>query len=788
MLLCSVASRGNDIRPHDGSFLCPLRILENKGQVTDQYGVRRLDVEYKISGNSLNVFVSKGCLQYQFYRPSIHTTSKSDASKYCTAAEMPLYDAYRLDMQLIGADPEARVVPENMQPFYERYLNGYVESSDIVRSYQRITYKNIYKNIDWCIYINGNSLEYDFIVNPGGNPRDIMIKYSGATSFTYTNNNINISTPLGCVKENNLHVFSATTHEPIQSSFVLKDSILRFKINNPNELKGERYIIDPTLEWGTYYGGSNLNNGYAVACDNSGNAYVTGTTTSTDNIVTVGAYQTTLIAGSDAFLAKFDINGVLLWGTYYGGYGYEVGHGICCDHSGNVYVTGETDSYDHIATTGAYKTVHPGMDEDAFIAKFSGSGALIWGSFFGGDSAEIGNNITCDALDNVYLAGRTTSHSNIATIGAYQVVFGGTADIFVAKFSPIGILQWSTYFGGIGEENSACIAINNDQNIFIGGSTKSPDYIATSGVYQTVLNGIEDAFLAKFNTEGSRLWATYYGGSGYDVGAGICTDNSGNIYMGGTTSSSFGIATPAAHQLIYGGGAYDAFLTKFDTSGTPLWGTYYGGAGNDGTTQLTCISPGNIAITGTTWSNAGISTSDGWQTNLGGTRNAFIADFNASGALLWGSYYGGDGTTAMGISSDISGNIYATGTARADSDIATPGAHQESLPGLSSAYLAKFGSFALGIQNDQVSIKKLQVYPVPNNGTFSVNYQFLLPVKEVTISVVSMDGRIQYFQQHLVSGSVCKEDLSLPQLPDGTYTFQISTGTEKAAIQFSISR
>ena len=299
-----------------------------------------------------------------------------------------------------------------------------------------------------------------------------------------------------------------------------------------------------------------------------------------------------------------------LWATYYGGSGDDVGYKICTDNAGNLYVTGCTESTNFpIQTlTGAYNqtTLGGNYEMDVFILKFNSNGARIWATYYGGSDNDEGYNICTDNLSNVYITGETVS-SNFPTktlTGAYnQTNFGGTID----------------------------------------------------------------CFLLKFNSSGARIWATYYGGSGWDLGYGISTDILGNLYVtGATVSSNFPTKTlTGAYNQTTCNGSFDAFILKFNSSGARIWATYYGGYETDWGWNICSDVSTNVYVTGETESSDfPIKTLTGAynQITLDSLEDIFILKFNSSGARTWATYYGGNmRDIGYGICSDNFNNIYITG-------------------------------------------------------------------------------------------------------------------------------
>jgi len=324
---------------------------------------------------------------------------------------------------------------------------------------------------------------------------------------------------------------------------------------------------------------------------------------------------------------------------------------------------------------------------------------LVWAITFGGGGIEQGLGVSADRSGNVYMTGIANSSTGIATTGAYQTSFGGNQDAFLAKFNNFGTKLWVTYYGGSNYDFGQAVSTDASGNIYITGFTVS-NGLSTSGAYQTSNKGYYNAFLAKFTSSGGISWATYYGGgpSSYDEAFGVCTDGSGNVYIGGSTTSA-GIATSGAYKTSYtGGSAGNAFLAKFSSSGSLSWSTYYGGSAGDAVRGVNTDTFGNVYIVGSTVSSTGIATFGAYQTSYAGGANyggdAFLAKFAGSGNLVWATYYGGsDEDYGQGVSTDGTGNIFITGFTASSNGIATSGAFQTSYnSGDLDAFLAKFSS------------------------------------------------------------------------------------------------
>ena len=309
-------------------------------------------------------------------------------------------------------------------------------------------------------------------------------------------------------------------------------------------------ILKAQSPWATYYGGTGFDMGTNVATDASGNVYLAGSTNSAVGIALSGFSNTYGGGVSDAFLVKFNSSGTRLWATYYGGVGTDYGYGVVTDASGNVYLSGNTASASNIASGGFQNSIS--WPWDAFLVKFNSAGIRQWATYYGYQGTEDGNSLATDASGNVYLAGSTSSLLNIAS-GGFQNVYGGGSDAYLVKFDPTGTRLWATYYGGTGSDAGNSVATDVSGNVYLAGSTTSLSNIASGGFQNTHGGVSTNPFLVKFNSSGNRLWATYYGGTGQDAGTAVATDGLGNVYLAGQVLSTTGIASGGFQNIHGGG-------------------------------------------------------------------------------------------------------------------------------------------------------------------------------------------------------------------------------------------
>jgi hypothetical protein len=692
-----------------------ISFTENKGQVCDQNYKPRPDVLFSGTDGQLTFHLKNNGISYQLNR--IDAWKKREDSEQ-RKTPLALKDTslvpdqstiYRLDINWLNANTKANITKGNhLEGYNNYYLEQCPNGAVNVKSFENITYQNIYSGIDLKWYQKDGHLKYDYMVAAGADYKQIQLNIEGAEKISINSNGeLVLETPLGKIIEEAPLVNQ--NGKELESKWVIENGNICFDIENLNP--NQAFIIDPVVRnWGTYYGGVGTDaTGFSCATDATGNLYLAGYTTSNTGtvIATSGAHQS-LQGGVfyDSFLAKFNSGGVRQWGTYYGGGANDRGYSCTTDAAGNVYLAGETVSNTGtaIATVGAHQSAYGGGIYDAFLVKFNSSGLRQWGTYYGGTGDDYGYSCTTDATGNVYLAGSTASNTGtvIATAVAHQTAIGGIvfSDAFLVKFNSSGVRQWGTYYGGTGSDNGISCATDVSGNVYLTGWTDETTgtVIATVGAHQASHGGGAIAYLVKFNSGGVRQWGTYYGGATGGAGRYCTTDATGNVYLTGETNPISGtvIATLGSHQPTHGGnGTYDAFLAKFNSLGVRQWGTFYGGTGYDYGYSCATDAFGNVYLSGTTDSNTGtvIATVGAHQSAIGGNTDAFLVKFNSSGLRQWGTYYGDVGYDwGFPCTADAAGNLYLAGYTDANTGavIATVGAHQSLYGGNNDAFLVQF--------------------------------------------------------------------------------------------------
>lgn len=667
-----------------------MRFEENKGQVANTEGEVQHDILFTLKDKGMTVFFRKDGVSYQWhyteevmYGPykiseatGLPIDEKEEDTGFPEKLKQPMVHTYRVDMQWIGSNENVEVVSGQSYDDYNNYYHAHCpDGITNVMSYAKLTYKNMYSGIDVQYYIKDGHLKYDVLAAAGADLNQVKFSYLGATP-RMIDRKVGLNTPLGWLEEQEPVAWDEDGR-PLDVKYAVKGNEVGFDMGSVDKA----FTLDPSLVWGTYYGGSSSEHGNDVAVDGSGNSYLAGSTNST-NAIAVGGHDNTLGSFEDGFLVKFNASGVRQWGTYYGGSGSDYATAATTDGSGNIYLAGYSGSTSSIASGGHQNT--SGGANDAFLIKFNTSGVRQWGTYYGGSLNDYGKDVVADGSGNIYLVGYTESSSAISS-GGHQNTYGGSTDAFLIKFNDSGVRQWGTYYGGSSIDNGEAGVMDGSGNIFLAGSTRSTSAIAMGGHQNSHTSGGAqfNGFLVKFNSSGIRQWGTYYGSYGY----GVAKDGAGNIYLTGYAINDPGIAS-SGHQNTFGG-VQDAFLVKFNTSGLRQWGTFYGGDEVDRGHDVVADGSGNVYLAGYSASNSAIAMG-GTQNIYGGGQDAFLVKFNASGIRQWGTYYGGseldDGN---GVAIDAGGNVYLAGSSEGTTAIGS-GGHQNTFGGGKDAFLVKF--------------------------------------------------------------------------------------------------
>src|SRR3984957_9393606 len=602
-----------------------------------------------------------------------------------------IFQAHRqqVGVRFVGANPGVSI--GGLDPLAAK-VNFFLGSSGWntdVPSFSKIVYRELYRGIDMTYGGTGRQVKSEFVVAPGANSALIRLEYSEPVSID-AQGNLLVGADF---RENSPEIYQQTGAFRVKVTGryrVLDAHTIGFEIGAYDDSKP--LIIDPTISYCTYLGGIRATAITGVAVDSSANLYVTGWTSAL-NFPINGAVQAANQGGDDAIVAKLNPAGTaLLYATYIGGLANDQGNAIAVDSLGQAYVTGVTSSsnfplvlsnrgglggtttafalklnasgntllysgylggtiYDigsaiavdanfnaYISGTtlsSNFPTLSPTQASlaggtDVFVTKLNSAGTITFSTYLGGSGNEQAGGIAVDSLGNIFIAGGTSS-ANFPVVSPLQSTLAGTQDAFVTKISFANTIAFSTHLGGTGgsTQQASAIALDSAGNPYITGVTTSGNFPVTSGAFQTILNGLENAFVAKLTSTGQTLvYSTCLGGSSFDWGYGIAVSPAGNAYVAGNTSS---VDFPQANAVQAAfNGVYDAFVTELNFGGTTLlFSTYYGGSGSDAANAIALDSNANMFIGGQTSSlnltlvtpiqSTNNASSSGWVLRLGVT-------------------------------------------------------------------------------------------------------------------------------------------------------------------------
>ena len=714
---------------------------ENKGQLKDQFGKSRLDVKYYGQTEGMNFYVQNTGLSYQLSTVVSWKKQESDRLEPIPGEEESMVAdqirTHRVDLNWLGANVDILIEEGEKSLHYTNYYNVPEDEQPAlyVRQYSSIRLKNVYDKIDLHCYGTNGNLETDWLVSPGADYRQIRMEIRGAELAVDEQGRLVMTTPLGEIREGALKVFQ--DNDRISAKWVIAElpdgalgGIVSFDIPDYDSERALRIdpLVDVFRRWATYYGGSSMDYTIGSAVDQSGNVFVSGVSQSTSDIASGGHQDIHAPGDYDAFLVKFDTDGARLWATYYGGSSYDYGNACATDTSGNVYMGGATRSGVAIAS-GGFQNTFSGGDYDGFLAKFNADGIRQWGTYYGSTEYTTVSSCATDNYGHVYISGTTKSASGIAFEGHDNVFTGsnGAYDVYLAQFNSDGSRNWGTYYGGTGSDSDASCTVDKNGNVYMLGRTKSTSAIAYNG-FRNSYNGGEDLFLVKFDSIGVRQWATYYGSTGDEYTGECVTDTANNVYISGMASAA---STNLAWQGFQNqhAGDYDALLVKFNEDGARQWATYYGTWAYESGDAVSVDGAGNVYLSGRTESLSGLGVGSD-QLVSGGTRDGYLVKFNASGSRQWSTYYGGEDWELISSSAvDANGNIYLTGYTRSTTGVSMNGHQNVFGGGTWDAFLVKFFGSCVPLTNDH-ALSELTCFGdetasitfIPDGGTNPLEY------------------------------------------------------------------
>jgi len=618
-----------------------------------------------------------------------------------------------LRLKWIGANSSPQMSAEHPLPGKINYLIGHDPSQwhTGIPTYERVRYRGLFPGVDAVFYGKESKIEYDLVLAPGVDPARVSFALEGAGSLQIANNGDLV------LRLQNAEV---RQHKPVvyqENNGVRRLLSARYVIHRDQTVSYEvagvdrklPLVIDPTLSYSTF--ASNASNAHivsSVAVDQSGNAYVTGTTT----VAFPNRHpQFGSQVGQNAYVTKFSPTGSsVIYSTIFGGNSFDEGIAIAIDRFGSAYIGGDTDSTDFPTTPGSFEPPPSSIDADnGFITKLNpGGSAFVYSLLLGGGDSDQITALALDSQHRVYVTGFTCS-TNFPVKNAFQAVTvgqncaDGGGDAFVTRLNAAGTdLDYSTYLDGTFESSGNGIAVDSTFHAFVTGSTESADFPTTPGAFQRVLKAQvipgdphdfhqSNAFVTKFSADGrSLVYSTFLGGTADDVAEAIALDSDGRACVtGNATSADFPITSGAFQKTLRGGN--DVFVTKFQLNGGGLfYSTFLGGSGSEGGTSIAVDSLGRAYVAGGT-SSTDFPVLHPVQAHLAGQQDAFVTKLSATGnALFFSTYLGGTGIdVATSIRLDSAGNAFVGGATGSANFPTTPGAFSRTKKASTDGWVAK---------------------------------------------------------------------------------------------------
>jgi gliding motility-associated-like protein len=632
--------------------------------------------------------------------------------------------AHIYEMRFLNSNPNAQIVPDKPLSTYTNYIlgNDSTKWAGNCKTYQAVTYKNIYPNIDVRYYTSNGVLKYDLIVNPGGDVSNIALYFDGVDNLKLKEGALHIKTSVDEVVEMAPYTYQLinNTRTEIPASFDVKGNIVRFKLGAAYS-KSSTLVIDPSLVFSTFTGSSADNWGYTATYDRNGNFYAGGIVFGMGGSFPVsnGAFQQNFQGGNSATgepggfdigIMKFDPTGAnRIYATYLGGrQGNEQPHSLVVDPAGNLVIAGRSTSSDY-PVAGPLQTYGPlNGGWDIIVTKLNATGTALIGSVRIGGKGDDGVNIhhkytvpgaesinrnygddarsevILDASGNIYFASCTQSPDFPTTAISAQTVIGGpnaknrSQDAVVLKLAPdLSSVLFSVLFGGNDDDAAFVLAINPlSGNIFVAGATASTNFPGdkTGVKYPTYQGGISDGFVTEFTSNGLMLHNSYFGTSGIDVIYGIQFDKFGFPYISGITTGTWPVVNATFSQS-----AGKQFIVKLKPDLSDfVYSTVFGSGASNPNLSLTALLVDrceNVYVSG--WGGGeveaegypsagtgGLSvTSDAYQKTTDDKDFYFFVLEKNANSQLYGSYFGqtgGFGEHVDGGTSrfDVNGVIY----------------------------------------------------------------------------------------------------------------------------------
>ncbi|MBF8456620.1 T9SS type B sorting domain-containing protein [Kaistella sp. G5-32] len=677
---------------------------ENKGQIVDQDGKENSAVKYLFNSGGLNVQIKNSGFSYDVYETRKTFKKKQERTKQDLPTEgkkRPEFDLqnefHRVDIQFLGANHNSEIIAEGKSEDYDNYYNlpNNPKGVENVHRFEKVTYKNLYPNIDLVFFKPDDTLrpvEYNFIVNPGGKISDIKLKFQGAKT-KLKDGKLSMTLRFGEMQENIPHSWEEIGSAKNSIDVQFKDlGNQTFGFASTKDSSDKTIVIDPvpTRIWGSYFGGDGEEYAW-IRPDNNNNIYLFGYSTSTNNVATTGSYQNYLAGGGDAFISKISKNGQRFWGTYYGKKYFDTTGSLDFDANFNIYAAIVVEKPNPLYPGNRYyfyqKIVLLKLNSNGNLILENEIGREVGNPAYSGYSDETEINDVKLLNNKVYITGKTRLNV-FGTAGAFQENIGVGETGFLTKFDAItGANDFFTYIGGNGPSVMYSIFNTDATGIELSGISRGTDFPMIDA-FQQVNNGGNfgnNGLYVKFSEAGNLLKSSYFGNAeSYFF---LSTRRFGNEVM-------FAGKMYTQNKLCY-------FLvdTALNTVKDYKEVSIYNSDGDIYIDNNKNIFASGRASPNDPWINQQTTTGS-YLPNIGQYISTFYTKYDSNFQKIWSTFYQGSGGTQLGmITKDYDNYLYLWGlSSRNYTGIATPGTFQQTTnTNNNDMYIAKFADCASNV-------------------------------------------------------------------------------------------
>ena len=804
----------------------------NAGQMKDTDGSLRSDLLYTANAAGAKIYVRQTGISFCWYQAAADSLKKDSA--------------YRMDVDFVNPSSALLITPSDKKSSYSNYFIGNVSASN-VSEYGKVSYQNLWPNIDLLVTADSNGFTYKYHLKKGANPADIKLSYNGGKSFQTGSKSTSITIPFGnfinflnpTIKILNASKSITTISSNLNSSKVSSLQIGNYNSNQEYEVvqaasaqscQGCGTTVNTpntSLQWSTYYGGSEDDEVNDVFVDAFENIYITGKTRSLNFPVTPNVYSESGGGLWDAFVAKFNAAKTLIFSTYIKGESDDLGRQIAINSLGDIYIVGNSYSNNLaiIATSSEFVRFRAGTNRElGFIMRIKSDGTQpIWSTYINPNEQLYMMGLAIDQLDRVYAVGFTHGEYELQTNSTQQEgsasflqlnPHSGGAPSYIIEFNVNNQRIWATYYGGLLTTNFTSCTIDNNNNFIIVGNTGAYGVASCSalangnipvcgglGAYQQFGAGLNDFFITKFSPTHIILWSTLYGGIGNDIsgnffyGNSLTTDEFENIFFVGRSTAN--IPGPSLYngQTTYGGGGHDGVVIKFNASGQRTFASYLGGYSQDYPSSIKSIFGEGYVIAGYTISpNFPVLKRIGsyYDGTFSGSSDGFVLQYDQGNNKFMGSFIGGDQLDeirAVGISPTSKSIILGGKTYSTNFDVLDPLGTLDytdvSQNGLNDGFVMDLkyscGNACRELYEQIITSSKVLVYPNPSSGDITFNKSGALIISVIVRSITG-----QTIEDYVINNHSTHTSLDLKHLDKGVYLLTVLTAIDRSTIKLII--